>query len=79
MGMDKAKYEETLLAPEKHYNAPSDVTADDSLSNTQKREILEAWKANENALIRASSEGMDGENRPHLDQVVHEIDKLDAR
>lgn len=74
--MDDAALKDICLSPDKHYETPKDVVADDTWTSDQKREILQAWKLNEEALLRASNEGMDGGERPHLQSVVDELEKL---
>jgi len=74
--MTDANFKDTLLTPEEHYTAPADVAKDDRWSDAQKQEILEAWKTNAEALVRATGEGMDGGERPHLGEVIEELDKL---
>lgn len=76
--MNDVTLKETLLTPEKFYEAPADVSADTRWSAVQKREILLAWKSNEEALLRASDEGLDGGERPHLRQVTEELGKFDG-
>ena len=76
--MDEATLKDICLTPEKFYETPKDVAVDDRWSSDQKQEILQAWKLNEEALLRASNEGMDGGERPHLQLVVDELEKLKA-
>lgn len=76
--MDNATLKDICLTPEKFYETPKDVTADAKWSAEQKQEILQAWKLNEEALLRASGEGMDGGERPHLQQVGDELEKLET-
>ena len=42
----------------RQYNAPEDVAADNSISNKYKRKILENWKLDAEALLRAEEENM---------------------
>lgn len=76
--MTNGTFKETLLTPEKYYETPADIAGDARWSTVQKREILQAWKSNEEALLRAASEGLDGGERPHLRQVTEELQKMDA-
>lgn len=48
------------------YKAPADVVLDDSLSHDEKIEMLEQWRDDKNALIRASEEGMEGDDRSDI-------------
>ncbi len=43
------------------YNSPSDLMGDESLKKDEKIAMLEDWRDDKNALLRASGEGMDGE------------------
>lgn len=73
----KFSFEEALLDPEKFYSDPTQVSADVRWSQDQKREILLAWKANEQALIIAAGEGLEGGERPHLKTVLLELEKME--
>lgn len=51
------------------YDSPTELLADTSLTQDKKIELLEAWCADEEALIRASDEGLDGGERPDLRHI----------
>ncbi len=76
--MSSEPMEDKLTVPEQVYDKPRDVTADASLDETSKIDILTAWKANEEALMRASGEGMAGGESPNLQLVINELAKLQA-
>ena len=46
-----------------NYNTPDDLLADMSLSTDEKIELLESWRDDKEALMRASGEGMQGPSR----------------
>lgn len=76
MSHDENDLNDFLSDPEKFYSRPALVSADDRWNAAEKRKILEAWEANEQALIRAASEGLQGGERPHLRDVIEELKKL---
>ncbi len=43
------------------YNSPSDLMSDKSLKKDEKIGMLEDWRDDKKALLRASEEGMDGD------------------
>ncbi|MEW4467654.1 hypothetical protein AB1K62_07475 [Parasphingorhabdus sp. JC815] len=43
------------------YESPSELMSDNSLSDDEKIEMLEEWRNDKEALMRASDEGMQGE------------------
>ena len=48
------------------YDSPADVVRDESLSHHEKVEMLESWRDDKEALMRASEEGMQGDVRSDL-------------
>tara|TARA_R110002051_G_scaffold141578_1_gene214754 strand:- start:4425 stop:4658 length:234 start_codon:yes stop_codon:yes gene_type:complete len=76
--MKHAKFtlKDALHDPSNYYAVPNDVSNDPDFSVEQKREILNAWKLNEEALLRAEDEGLDGGERPHLQLVIAELQRL---
>lgn len=44
------------------YIAPSDLAHDKDLSRDEKIALLKAWRDDKNALLRASEEGMQGDD-----------------
>ena len=58
------------------YKTPTEVLTDDSLSKDQKIEILKQWCEDEEALLRASGEGLEGGERPNLQQVRKALETL---
>ncbi|WP_380055471.1 hypothetical protein ACFE33_00495 [Falsihalocynthiibacter sp. SS001] len=71
-------HKDVLLDPEKFYSNPAEVSSDARWSDPEKREILLAWKSNEQALLRAANEGLDGGERPHLARVIKELNKFET-
>lgn len=68
---------DALLDPSRHYAAPKDAAQDAQFSITERREILQAWQSNEEALQRAANEGLDGGERSHLQLVIKELSRLE--
>ena len=52
------------------YASPEELLRDDSLSRQQKVEMLESWRDDKDALMRASDEGMQGSVRLDLLQQI---------
>jgi len=48
------------------YNTPEDLMLDKSLSDKEKIDMLKKWRDDEKSLLRASSEGMQGDDRPDI-------------
>ena len=45
------------------YKTPTELMSDESLSRDEKIEMLEQWREDKEALMRASDEGMQGDFR----------------
>lgn len=54
------------------YGSPADVLRDRRLSNCEKVQMLESWRDDKEALIRASEEGMRGEVRSDLLEQIED-------
>ncbi len=54
------------------YDTPKQVLDDHSLSQGAKIEMLESWRDDKEAYMRASEEGMGGEDRSH---ILKEVEK----
>lgn len=52
------------------YETPADILRDDSLSRDEKVQKLERWRDDKKALMRATGEGMTGNDRPDLLQEI---------
>lgn len=72
-------FKDALLDPSAHYAEPKEVAMDQRFTKADHRRILQAWQANEEALLRAANEGMDGGERPHLQLVALELQRLDEQ
>ncbi len=44
------------------YSSPSELLNDESLDRDEKRELLKQWRDDKKALLRASNEGMEGDD-----------------
>ncbi len=61
---------ETIIKdPDKHFRAPRDVVADQSLTRDEKRRILDSWALDAQLLAVAEEENMAGKDRPGLREV----------
>lgn len=52
------------------YDSPADLLSDESLSRQQKVDMLEAWRDDKEALMRATEEGMQGDMKLSLLQQI---------
>lgn len=48
------------------YKTPTELMRDEGLSRDEKVEMLEQWRDDKEALMRASEEGMPGDDRSHV-------------
>ncbi|HEY9038080.1 MAG TPA: hypothetical protein VIN05_03965 [Roseovarius sp.] len=48
------------------YTSPTELLGDESLSRDEKIEMLEQWRDDKKDYMRASEEGMHGDDRPEL-------------
>ncbi|WP_340120069.1 hypothetical protein [Pelagibius sp. 7325] len=60
------------------YEAPADVLADTTLSDAQKRRILESWERDARELAVAEDENMGGGEPNDLDRVLQALAELPA-
>lgn len=72
----QTRFEEAITRPRGVYGEPSDVLADDALTGSQKREVLERWKAEAIHLQESTAEGFGGGEQSHLDDVVDALSSL---
>jgi hypothetical protein len=72
----KRDIERAKKTPAEEYRRPEDVTADPGLDRPDKRKILNQWEVDEQALSRASEEGMTGGEPSRLTEVQRERRKL---
>lgn len=59
-----------------NYETPMDVVRDKSLSLEKKIKVLEQWREDKEALARASSEGMIGDDRAHILKAIEDAINL---
>ena len=62
--LDRAK-----LNPARIFKSPMDVVETNDIRPAEKLAILQAWEADERALLRAEDEGMSGGEHAHLQKV----------
>lgn len=59
------------------YNSPKELIRDRSLSHCERMAMLESWRDDKEALLRASEEGMRGEVRlDYLDVIEKALTSL---
>ena len=56
----------TTLAYHGKYGAPADILRDDDLNRDEKVRLLQQWRDDKKSYMRASEEGMPGEDRAEL-------------
>jgi len=69
--VDKAKLNPALI-----FKSPMDVVETNDIGPAEKLAILQAWQADERALLRAEDEGMGGGEHAHLYKVQAALDHL---
>lgn len=52
------------------YSTPADLLVDNSLSTDEKIELLESWRDDKEAYMRASGEGMQGPSRSEALRLI---------
>jgi hypothetical protein len=52
------------------YDTPDDILSDDSLSKDEKISLLESWRDDKEAYMRAAEEGMQGSSRSEALQMI---------
>lgn len=60
----------------KRYDSPKAIETDQDLSTEKKIELLKIWMADEEALLRATSEGLNGGRKPKLKDVQAALSNL---
>ena len=70
------KYHEALTTPSEVYRHPGAVVNDRDLSDKQKLEILEHWRAEAVELQESEGEGMGGGERSLLSEITRAINQL---
>jgi hypothetical protein len=69
--LDRAK-----LNPARIFKSPMDVVETNDIRPSEKLAILQAWEADERALLRAGDEGMCGGENAHLKMVKAALSHL---
>ncbi|NNC37751.1 MAG: hypothetical protein HKO02_09865 [Hyphomonadaceae bacterium] len=67
-----------MKTPQDKYGSPSNVIADKALSISEKKEILRTWIDSEEALARATAEGLDGGRQSMLRSLQLALQSLDT-
>ena len=73
---DNAYVDKAKLSPARIFKSPMDVVKANDIGPAQKLAILQAWEADERALLRAEDEGMGGGEHAHLHKVQAALDHL---
>jgi len=60
-----------------NYDDPSEIVVAKSLSTEEKYNLLTQWREDEEALMRSSSEGLTGGERPELRRVQMALQTLE--
>ena len=63
-------------SPARTFKSPMDVVETTDIRPAEKLAILQAWEADERALLRAEDEGMGGGEHAHLHKVQAALDRL---
>lgn len=72
----KDHYKAAVASPHTVYESPTHVLEDSTLTDGQKREILESWQAEAIRMQESSAEGFGGGERSHLDEVNRCLETL---
>jgi hypothetical protein len=64
------------LSPARIFKAPMNVVQTNGIGPSEKLAILQAWEADEQALLRAEGEGMGGGEHAHLHKVQAALNHL---
>ena len=69
-------YDRALLSPASVFEHPMDIVATESMTPTQKLEVLKRWEVDARALDEATGENMSGGERSPLADVRAALDLL---
>ena len=70
--------EKAKLSPARIFKSPMDVVETNDIRPSEKLAILQAWEADEQALLRAGDEAMGGGEHAHLHKVQAALNQLDV-
>jgi hypothetical protein len=73
---DHAYVDNAKLSPARIFKSPMDVVEKKDIGPAEKLAILQAWEADERALLRAEDEGMGGGEHAHLHKVQAALNHL---
>lgn len=60
----------------KKYGTPAELLADKTISDAKKKTLLEQWHEDEEALLRASGEGLPSDGDYQLHEVLEALKEL---
>ena len=66
----------SVRAEYEQYGTPAALLANEALDKAEKIRLLEKWRDDEDALIRATAEGLDGGEASNLGDVLKALKKL---
>lgn len=66
----------SIIPEYEKYGTPRKLATDNSLSSAQKVKLLQCWHDDEEALIRASAEGLSGGEPSQLQEVLEVLKEL---
>ena len=73
---DHADVDKAKVSPARIFISPKDVVETNDIGPAEKLAILQAWEADERALLRAEDEGMGGGEHAHLHKVQAALNHL---
>ena len=73
---DHADVDKAKVSPARIFKSPMDVVETNDIAPAAKLAILQAWEADERALLRAEDEGMGGGEHAHLHKVQAALNHL---
>jgi hypothetical protein len=76
MRQDPKLKEDKIEQPEIHFNSPTDVVKDRTLSHEEKKNALDTWEQNARQLLTASNEGMPGSEEGLDKQDNHRLGEV---
>jgi hypothetical protein len=65
-----------IVSPTGIFKCPMEVVEANGIQLVEKVAILQAWEADERALLRAEDEGMSGGEHAHLNKVLAALEHL---
>jgi hypothetical protein len=67
---DKTPVKDAINNPTRHFNSPKEVIEDPTLSERDKKKVLDSWEEDARRLSVATEEGMGGGEPSHMAEVA---------